>query len=206
MECAKKLDGIKYDYLSALKNAKETNEELDILYNQQLDCIEAREVIQNAAQLTQTNLGKTLSVIVTKALEIVFEDEAPLFIVRFATKHNSTACEMFFSDDGTNEMDPLDSCGFGAVDVASFALRISIWSMSNARPVFIADEPFRNLDAERIPRASEMVKTLADELGLQMIIVTHEEDLKNNSDKVFIVTKSKDKKSSVKEVIYAKKS
>lgn len=171
---------------------KEINEELDEILEMKTTHIKARELMQRAATLTQSNLADHLSSIVSKALDIVFEEESPKFIVRFVTRRNTTECDMFFSDDGINEMDPLDSCGFGAVDVASFALRVAIWALSKSRPVLIADEPFRNLDAERMPRASVMVKILSDELGLQMIIVTHEEDLKECSDKVFVVTKTKE--------------
>jgi len=170
---------------------KEAGKTMDALLDLKVDHIDARELILKAAQLTQENLQKHLSEIVTNALEIVFEEEAPKFIVKFKPKRNSSECEMYFSDDGINEMDPLDSCGFGAVDVASFALRISIWALGKNRPTIIVDEPFRNLDSERMPRASEMVKILSEELGIQMIIVTHEEDLQQCSDKVFVVTKGK---------------
>ena len=192
MEYRSALNNYSSEYQYAAMGIKKTNKKLDTLAEQKVNHVEAREYIIKAAQLTQENLEKHLSSIVTKALEIVFEEEAPKFIVRFTPKRNTSECEMYFSDDGVNEMDPLDSCGFGAVDVASFALRISIWALGKSRPTIIVDEPFRNLDSERMPRASEMVKILSDELGIQMIIVTHEEDLQANSDKVFIVSKNKD--------------
>ena len=192
MEYRSALNNYSSEYQYAAMGIKKTNKKLDTLAEQKVNHVEAREYIIKAAQLTQENLEKHLSSIVTKALEIVFEEEAPKFIVRFTPKRNTSECEMYFSDDGVNEMDPLDSCGFGAVDVASFALRISIWALGKSRPTIIVDEPFRNLDSERMPRASEMVKILSEELGIQMIIVTHEEDLQANSDKVFIVSKNKD--------------
>lgn len=192
MEYKAALAEYKAEYSYSVMGIKEANKKLDFLITDKVNHIEAREYILKAAQLTQENLEKHLSEITTKALEIVFEEEAPKFIVKFVPKRNTSECEMYFSDDGINEMDPLDSCGFGAVDVASFALRISIWALGKSRPTIIVDEPFRNLDSERMPRASEMVKILSEELGIQMIIVTHEEDLQSCSDKVFVVSKNKD--------------
>jgi DNA repair exonuclease SbcCD ATPase subunit len=192
MEHTNTLSNFVLDYRNVGKSIKNASKKLDELTEEVGNCIGAREYLLKAAQLTQDNLEKHLSVIVTKALEIVFEEEAPKFIVKFVPKRNTSECEMYFSDDGVNEMDPLNSCGFGAADVASFALRVSIWALSKSRPVIIVDEPFRNLDSERMPRASEMVKVLSEELGLQMIIVTHEEDLKEASDKLFVVTKTKE--------------
>jgi len=179
-------------------NITRLNKELDVLFTSTAGHIKARELMQKAAELTQKNLEEHLSKITTKALDIVFEEEAPLFIVRFISRRNVSECDMFFSDDGVNEMNPLDSCGFGAVDVASFALRVSIWALSETRNCLIIDEPFRNLDEERMPRASQMLKILSDELQIQMIVVTHETYLEDAADKVFVVTK-KNKISSVKE-------
>jgi len=179
-------------------NITRLNKELDTLFTSTAGHIKARELMQKAAELTQKNLEEHLSKITTKALDIVFEEEAPLFIVRFISRRNVSECDMFFSDDGVNEMNPLDSCGFGAVDVASFALRVSIWALSKTRNCLIIDEPFRNLDEERMPRASQMLKILSDELQIQMIVVTHETYLEDAADKVFVVTK-KNKISSVKE-------
>jgi len=191
MEYLNKLQDFEKKLYSVNKLVKTTNKELETLHEEQIVCIEAREIIQKAVQLTQVNLQNHLSTIVTRALELVFEEEAPKFLVKFVTKRNNSECEIFFSDDGINEMDPLDSCGFGAVDVAAFALRVAIWSLGKTRPSIVFDEPMRHLDSDRMPRASQMMNVLSKELGLQMITITHEESLCECADKTFVVTKDK---------------
>jgi DNA repair exonuclease SbcCD ATPase subunit len=88
-------------------------------------------------------------------------------------------------------LDPLDSSGYGTVDVASLALRIAAWSMQvpRTRNVILLDEPFKFLDGQtdRIEKASQMIKELSDRLGIQFIIVTHDNTLANYADKTFTV-------------------
>lgn len=160
---------------------------------------EARIVIQKAAQVAQEKLETHISNIVTKALRIVFLDEAKPFIAKFVRRRNTTECDLHFESNG-KLLDPLDSCGFGEADVVSFALKLSYLALGTRRSVLIVDEPFSNLDGERIERASEMMKILSKELGIQMIVITHELALIANCDKRFHVTMFK-KKSTVKHII-----
>jgi DNA repair exonuclease SbcCD ATPase subunit len=83
----------------------------------------------------------------------------------------------------------MDASGGGAVDVASFALRIASWSMKQPRfkNTIILDEPLKNLDKERQEKGSAMLKEVSKRLGIQFIIVTHEETLSSFSDKTFEV-------------------
>lgn len=171
-----------------LDNIGTINSELNILDDSLNHHIEAREIIQKAAQLTQQSLEVRLSEIVSQALELVFDDLNLGFCVRFVTKRNSTECEMFITEDG-EEYDPLGSCGFGAADVASFALRVAMWTLNKTANVMIFDEPFRNLDDYRMPQASLLLSTLSEELGIQMVVVTHEESLKENAGTSYVVVK-----------------
>ncbi len=146
----------------------------------------SRSLIQKAAQLTQEKLSVHISDLVSLALRSVFDDPYE-FQATFENRRNSMECDLTFVKNG-NEYKPLDSCGYGAADVASFALRIAYWSLGNTRPVLIWDEPFRQLDKKKQGMAAEMVSKLSKELGLQIIIITHSEELAECADKVFNVS------------------
>ena len=146
----------------------------------------ARSLIQKAAQLTQEKLSSHISDLVSLALRSVFPDPYEFQAV-FENRRNSMECDLNFVKDG-HEYKPLDSCGYGAADIASFALRVAYWSLGDTRPLLIWDEPFRQLDKKKQPLAAEMVKRLSQELGLQIIIITHSEELAECADKVFNVT------------------
>ena len=99
------------------------------------------------------------------------------------------------------ELDPLTESGVGAVDIASFDLRIASWSMQrpHTRNVIILDEPMKCLSAEYQERASQMIKEVSEKLGLQIIMITHSETLATSADRTFKVS-MKNGRSIVKKV------
>lgn len=158
---------------------------------------QAREIIREVGLATQQQLEVHISDITSLALESVFDDPYELD-VEFVQRRNKTECDLLFVR-GNDRMNPLDSSGYGAVDVASLALRIASWSMEmpRKRNTIILDEPMRFLSEDKQERASQMIKELSDRLGIQFIIVTHNATLAGYADKVFRVTKRKDKPSVV---------
>ena len=148
---------------------------------------QAREIMRLVGQKTQEQLSFHISDITSLALGAVFNDPYRL-IVDFVQRRNKTECDLLFERDG-DTMDPLDSAGGGAVDVAAFALRIASWSMTfpKLRNTIILDEPMRFLSADRQQSASEMIKELSKKLNIQFIIVTLETTLASWADKTFEV-------------------
>jgi ABC-type uncharacterized transport system YnjBCD ATPase subunit len=149
---------------------------------------QAREIIRAVGIETQRQLQFHISDITSLALEAVFPDPYELK-VEFVERRNKTECDLKFVR-GDMEIDPLTASGVGAIDVATFALRIASWSMQRPRTrnVIILDEPFRFLSKNYQDKASQMLKELSTRLGLQFIIVTHEEILSEYADKTFQVS------------------
>ncbi len=152
---------------------------------------QAQEVIRQVALKTQQQLQFHISDIVTMALEAVFDNPYKL-AVEFIQRRNKTECDLYFVRNN-EKIDPLSASGGGAVDVASFALRVASWSMSipHTRNTLILDEPFRYLSSNLLPKASDMLKEVSNRLGLQIIMVTHANELIESADKVFAVSKKK---------------
>jgi DNA repair exonuclease SbcCD ATPase subunit len=150
-----------------------------------LDAEKARVVIQTTASEIQKNLEYRISNLVTMALAAVFSDPYE-FKVEFVERRNQTEADFLFVKRG-NECDPLDSSGFGAVDIASIALRMAIWSIKKTRAIMILDEPSRDLSRDMQSKCSELLKLLSVELGIQMIITSHIPELIECADRVINV-------------------
>ena len=148
---------------------------------------QAKEIIRTVGQKTQEQIQFHIEDIVSMALDAVFANPYK-FAVEFVQRRNKTECDLYFVRDG-NKIDPITASGVGAVDVASFALRIASWSMMvpHTRNTIILDEPFRYLSENYQEQASLMLKELSQKLGLQFIIVTHEQVLTEYADKTFTV-------------------
>ena len=150
----------------------------------------AKTIIQKATQITQQQLSKQISSIVSKALAAVFLDDPYKFKADFVTRRNTTECDLLFEKNGKTKK-PLDSCGYGAADIASLALRVVYWKLDGTvRNTLILDEPTRNLDTKKQVLASLMIKKLSQmKGGLQFLIITHKMPLSKSADRVFEVTK-----------------
>lgn len=152
----------------------------------------ALTIVKEVGRKTQEKLQFHISDITSLALDAVMPEDPYKLTMEFVDRRDKNECDLRFERQG-NLMKPLDSSGVGAIDVASFALRIAAWSIQfpKSRPVIILDEPFKFLDKSKHGRASEMLKELSLKLGLQFIIVTHEEGLTENADRIFKVSNIK---------------
>lgn len=161
--------------------------------------LEVRALFQTAAQQTQQKLEYHISNLVTTALSTVFEDPYE-FQVEFVQKRGKTEAELWFVREG-QKINPIDASGGGAVDIASFALRVAFWSLTKkTRPLFILDEPFKHLSNDLQSRASSMLKMLSEKLNIQILMISHIEQLIDEADKEFKVV-LKNGKSNVTSVL-----
>jgi len=158
---------------------------------------EAEDIVKAVALQTQKQLEFQLASVVTSAQDAVFANPYSM-VVKFEERRNKTECDLLF-ERGGREIDPLSSSGYGAADIASFALRISAWSMgTHTRPVLILDEPFKHLKGVvENSNAIGMMKAISKELGVQIITISDERadrnDIMDGADRVFEVSIKKEK-------------
>jgi DNA repair exonuclease SbcCD ATPase subunit len=156
----------------------------------------AQLIIQHVAKQTQQELEIHISNLVSMALSSIFPNPYE-FQLEFTIRRNKTEADLWFIKKYRYEglkykvvnekMNPLAAAGGGPCDVASFAIRVALWSLKNprSRNILILDEPFKNLSNDLQPKASQLLKELSDKLNLQILMVTHSQDLIDAADKVF---------------------
>jgi hypothetical protein len=164
--------------------------ELLALQETKLDLEQAQAIIILVSQATQEELRYHVSELVTLALASVFDDPYELD-VSFEQRRNQTECDITFVRNG-EKINPLTASGGGAVDVAAFALRVSLWSLQNphTRPIMILDEPFQHVKGDEANiKCIQMVKAVSERLGLQILMVSDERvplsEIEAGADKVF---------------------
>lgn len=135
---------------------------------------QAQEIIQHLAQRVQQKAHAQITDIVTSCLKLVFGDNAYQFKIEFERKRGRTEAALKFLR-GEQEFEPLESTGGGMVDVAAFALRVSclLLHRPRLRKLLVLDEPFSAVSAEYQANVCSMLEGLASDLGLQIIMVTH---------------------------------
>lgn len=187
------MNGIQYyrDKLNKLEarrdilkeNLYSKKEELEYWTLRKNGIIEARKIFQELAKKTQQQLEFQISSIVSRAMHAIpFRDNYD-FLVEFQTRRGKTECDLWFVRNG-EKIKPVEDSGGGANDIAALALRLAFWSLKPTRPILILDEPLKFLSPGLHESASEMLKSFSDELGIQIIMVSHSETINNYADNV----------------------
>lgn len=139
---------------------------------------EARAMIQETAEAVQRRAHLRISTIVTRCLKAVFGEDAYEFGIEFEQKRGRTEANLHLVRN-SERVDPVGAVGGGVVDVCSFALRLACLVLSRPprRKLLVLDEPAKHLSREYRPAFRGVMEALSEELGVQIIFVTHSEEL-----------------------------
>lgn len=139
---------------------------------------EALHLTQGVAQEVQTKVHSQIAHIVTRCLLAVFPVEYEFRLV-FERKRGRTEAIPVVLKEG-QEVDPMESSGGGLVDVIGFGLRLACLLLHQPplRRVLILDEPFRFVDKTLRPEIRTLLETLSQEMGVQIVLVTHDPGLR----------------------------
>ena len=181
--------------LNTLKVKKQSNEELLKSRKQRLEEIktETEEVLKSISvcQSVATEVQKQLSVkidtIVNLALATCFGDEYT-FKLNYVPARGKTEVEFLLLQNG-KEIDPMNQNGGGLIDILCFALRVAVFNISHTDDVMVFDEPFRFVSKGLREKVAEVVHTFSERLNIQIVEVTHVEELMDNSDRRFVIKK-----------------
>ena len=165
------------NYKSAVKAKKLAVKRYDEAVIELSNVDEAKQIAEQIALEVQNQSQKRISAIVTRCLQAVF-DEPYEFLIKFERKRGKTEARLVFKRGGL-EVDPLTAAGGGVVDVAGFALRLSNVMLHQPRlaKLLIMDEPFKFVSADKRPAIRQLIEDLATELEVQIVMVTHVEEL-----------------------------
>ena len=151
----------------------------------------SRWVITQVIQLTQRRFRNRVESIVTLAIKPVFGGRdfefqlKPMETARHRTEYKPIVTE------GGIEWIPEDDLGYSIFDVSGVSCRIGFWSLEEekTRPFFVLDEPMTNVGSgEELITSGRMLMAISKELGIQMLIITHEDELAEIADIAYRVT------------------
>jgi len=178
----------KKGYIHSLEKQVATlNSSLATIDNNMQYAEQALAITQEVARQTQSQIKLHIEDIISMALEYILDDPYK-FELDFVVKRNKTECDIYFVRDG-KRIKPIDQSGGGAVDIASFASRIALWSLGDTDNVLIFDEPFKFVSREYQLKVGELLKKLSDQLGLQILMVSHNSNFIQQSDNIIEIYK-----------------
>ena len=149
---------------------------------------EAFDVASAVMISTQNEVKAFIEQSVTLALQTVF-GSSYAFRLEYESKRGQSEAQLLVLKDG-EPYSPEDESGGGIIDVTSFGLRLTCWALQgeNAAPVFLLDEPARNLSRDKLESFATMLRKLVEMFHVQIIQVSHDQTLIEGSDRAFLVT------------------
>jgi ABC-type uncharacterized transport system ATPase component len=82
----------------------------------------------------------------------------------------------FLLEEDGIEADPMTSFGGGAAVVSSLVLRLAVMARLNMANLLLLDESMSALALRYIPAAADFMRQLAEETGVNIFMVTHNEE------------------------------
>jgi len=149
--------------------------------------VKARYILSEVARLTQENFQAKVEGLITMAIRSVFDRDFH-FKLQLERKRNKLECRPVIIED-EHEYSPEKDMGGGLVDVISFAWRIVLWAMEvpRSRNTIVLDEPMKNM-GDLVSLGGKMLKEISKKLGIQLIVITHDQELMEFGDTSYLFT------------------
>jgi len=148
---------------------------------------EARDVANAAMMATQTKVKEFIEEIVSLAIQAVFGSDYR-FIVNYQIKRGKSEAYLFVEKNG--ELRNIeDDEGGGMADVAALGLRAVLYALAQPRPrqLLVLDEPGTKVSVDKQAIFAEMLKKLSEVLNVELIVVSHSEDVITYADQTIVV-------------------
>lgn len=147
--------------------------------------------LQSLSDTARIQVVEKISGLVTEVLQAV-KDKNLEFKMVMGTERNQADLKFVLIDKLTGtELNPLESAGGGIVDLISLGLRVSLllkWKPSLAK-VLILDETLKHVSVVDQELAGEFVRKLSEQLGLQIIFISHSKTLAEKAHRTFEIIK-----------------
>jgi AAA15 family ATPase/GTPase len=132
---------------------------------------------------------RSMETVITDVLVKLINPDIAAFKINTVEKRNQleTHFSIVRQKDGKYFEQPITiGVGGGAVDVAFFLIDIIMLvnHPEDPRPILFADEPVKNLSADRRSNFMQLLKKVVREFGLQVIMTTHEEEYMDDVDQL----------------------
>ena len=197
-ELSKRIRGVQDKFLLVRNDRERQLRKLDALEKERdatvrnIDArVEAINFIEGVASQERIAVKEKVEKLITDCLHEVYDDS---YSVEFdyGVKGNKTSVEISMvrrCADGMVVKRQIDGFGGGVADTIALPLKlIVLLNDGECDKVLVTDEPGKHLDTTRVAKFAKFVQTISHKLGVQIIMSSHWEVMKDASDTVQRVT------------------
>ena len=175
----------------AIQKLNENNKELDVISKTISTNTEVRNFLSGVSADYRVQICNTFNGLLTEALSRIFVKNIKFEIV-LENYRNQPAIEVQITEDG-NTLDPQKSSGGGMNDIISLIFKIIFVYLRDCNNIIILDESLKFLSKEYLQNASDFLRDICERLEMQIILVSHKENLQSSADNIISIDKIKNK-------------
>lgn len=169
-------------------------EELDALEKAMAVDGKASEVLKVLLEdLTRENLD-TVDRLITQGLRRVFHDQVDITFRSELVQRNNQLQIRFKTEQGPASGKAIDSFGASVTVVQSLLLRIIVVLKMGLAPVLLLDESLAQVSEEYVEPMGRLIRSLCKDMGLTVLLVTHQHGFQETADVVYRVDCKEDSK------------
>lgn len=175
-----KIDRLRHEAFTAKRQYRDERKNYKLARRHIDTIIQAQSILQDLAQAVQTSAHKRIAGVVTECLHAVFGSVYD-FRIDFIRKRGKTEAQLFLIHGGLEVVDATSEDSGGVLDVAAFGLRLAclILSKPYLERVLFLDEPFRFVSASYRENVKNLLTSLSERFGLQIVMVTHQTEYRS---------------------------
>lgn len=160
----------------------------------ELECEkQVQDIFNKTSSLTWNRTKGRIESIVVRALKAVYPERSYQFFLEQETKRGTSSVK-FVLQEGDISIDVWNDGGLGVASVIGFALRVAYLALyrPKLRQLLFLDEAFLAVGEKNTLNLIQFIRIISMELGIQIVLVTHNPKFSEASDQVFTVQKSGD--------------
>jgi len=196
------LDQVRQDYAklvgrkeSVVSQLEKTDKSIQDLSNEieSLDLV--GEVFRQLIDAEVASSIETVEELLSEALQAVFTDQNLRVKANLTMSRGKVSVELVTIQDHGNGLviEGASSDGFGGAvtTVQSIILRILVTMKRDMRSLLLLDESLPAFDITYVHNMGNFLSTLCSRLGIDILLVTHNQALVDASDKAYLIEKKK---------------
>ena len=166
-------------------------EQLIVKENQYEKAVDLMKKIIEGMSQSQINHLETL---INSSLETIFFDRNYYVELKVTELRNTNNLQILLNEvleDGQIVKTKLEDNGYGVKSIIGLVLQIYFILYYHQYPILFMDEAMTNLSKQYLPYFKSLINDLAEKYGFIFVLVTHDRDIMELSDRTYFVEKGK---------------
>lgn len=194
------------EHRALLALAERTEAEVESLKIEMVELDKTAAFLTSIGEEQQFKAQAAIEALVTEGLQTIFDDTLSFHILQKVNGKTATVefvVQTALPGDRVVSTSVLEARGGGLAAVIGFLLRLVVLLLKrdDNQKLLVLDEVFAHVSAEYLPGLAEFLRKLVDKTDVQILLVTHQEELTETADKIYKFS-TKDGNTQVKELTH----